>query len=66
MRDVLTKLSILWDLLRNAFDGWREYVWKHDLDARYCCDGRECGCDGTTVRELYRLEKGKGADEVTP
>jgi len=32
---------------------WREEfdeVFGYYLSGYYCCDGRECGCDGTTVR----------------
>jgi len=36
-----------------AFDDWKSNLWRKDLDSRYCCDGHECGCYGTTYREMY-------------
>lgn len=53
MGDVLTKLRILAGFLQAAYDEWRTYVWQRDLDAPYCCDGRECGCGAETVRSIY-------------
>lgn len=54
MRDVINKLLILRDMLRAAYGEWRHGVWDRDLDARWCCDGRECACGGSTVREIFR------------
>lgn len=54
MRDFFTKLSILVDMLSDIFETWRDEIWAHDLDERYCCDGRECGCYGATYRDVYR------------
>lgn len=31
MKDFLTKLRILRDLLRSAYEEWHEQIWKHDL-----------------------------------
>jgi hypothetical protein len=53
MRDLITKLSILRGLLAYQFEQWRKDIWSHDLDDRYCCDGRECGCQGASYREIY-------------
>lgn len=53
MRDAMTKLRILWDLLNDTCEQWHSEVWSKDLDRRYCCDGRECGCCGATVRDIY-------------
>lgn len=47
------KLRILAWMLRGMFDQWRQEIWRHDLDAPYCCDGRECGCRGATLRDVY-------------
>lgn len=52
-RDLFFKLRVLRYLLRGAFEEWRESVWRRELDATYCCDGRECGCGATSVRELW-------------
>jgi len=49
----IEKLKILWLILTDAYDGWKNYVWDHDLDERYCCDGRGCNCGGITIREIY-------------
>ena len=53
MTDRIWKLRLLCSLLRETFEGWHRDVWKRDLDERYCCDGRECGCYGATIRELW-------------
>lgn len=53
MADLLFKLRVLGFLLTSAYEEWRNSVWKRDLDAQYCCDGHECGCAATTVRELW-------------
>lgn len=57
MSDAMTKLRILYSMLRGSFSDWRKEVWQRDLDERYCCDGHMCGCYSVTIRELYRLEK---------
>lgn len=33
---------------------WKEELWDRDLDENDCCDGRECGCSGRTVRQNYK------------
>lgn len=53
MNQVIRKLRILTGMLRSVFESWREDVWARDLDGRYCCDGRECGCGGDTLGEVY-------------
>lgn len=53
MSDLIFKLRILWNFIGDAFDEWRTYVWQAELDAPYCCDGRECGCGAETVRSIY-------------
>lgn len=53
MADFFTKLRILFDLLAGMWVHWRDDIWPHDLDSRYCCDGRECGCGGQTRRDVY-------------
>lgn len=53
MRNAFDKLRILAIFLRSDFDYWRKEIWPVDLDARACCDGRECGCGGSTHREYY-------------
>lgn len=56
MRDTLLKLRILRGLLAATWRDWRQSVWDRDLDERYCCDGRECGCMGSSVREVWEWE----------
>ena len=56
MKDLLTKLRILKNLLLAAFDEWHEHIWSNDLDSPYCCPGGpmdECGCGGMTYRDVY-------------
>lgn len=53
MKDIFEKLRILWLLLADTCESWHKEVWKTDLDAQFCCDGRECGCGGATVRDIY-------------
>ena len=53
MADMIFKLRVLRYLLSNAYEEWRDSVWNKDLDYPYCCDGRECGCAASTVRELW-------------
>lgn len=57
MKDFLIKIEILSQFLSDSFSEWYGYIWKNDLDARYCCDGRECGCGGATIRELYNKKR---------
>lgn len=60
MADFFTKLRILCGLLISMWEHWRDDIWPHDLDARYCCDGRECGCCGQTRRDVYAPSSSKG------
>lgn len=53
MADFLDKLRILKMMLQGTYDEWKSEVWAKELDQRYCCDGRECGCMASTVREVY-------------
>lgn len=53
MSDLLFKLRVLKMMLRCSYDEWLADVWKRDLDGLYCCDGRECGCGGDTVRDMW-------------
>lgn len=53
MNDFIYKLRILWWLSLEMFDSWQSEIWRKDLDSRICCDGRECGCYGMTIREAY-------------
>lgn len=52
-RQIFRKLRILGGLLYYMFDTWRVEVYRHDLDERGCCDGRECGCGAATLGEMY-------------
>lgn len=53
MSDLIFKLRVLRYLLVGAYEEWRDSVWKRGLDSRFCCDGRECGCGASTVREMW-------------
>lgn len=56
--EAIAKIKILATFLRAGFEEWREYVWRKELDAPYCCDGRECGCGALTVRQIYTQHQG--------
>lgn len=32
---------------------WFRDVWKQNPDVRMCCDGHECGCYGSTYRDMW-------------
>ena len=53
MTDLQFKLRVLSVMLANAYEEWRDSIWKRDLDSAYCCDGRECCCGAETVREMW-------------
>jgi len=53
MADFIFKMRMLRMFIRQSIDDWREQVWKRDLDSVYCCDGRECCCGGSSVREVF-------------
>lgn len=53
MRQIFRKLRILATLLASAYDNWRTEIWKRDLDETFCCNGRECGCYGASVGQIY-------------
>ena len=55
MADILFKLRVLWWLLNDAVYNWKQYAWSKELDAPACCDGRECWCNGMTVREQWSI-----------
>lgn len=56
MRDLLCKLGVLLAMLRGIYDTWETEVWVRDLDENYCCSGRECGCGGISVREVFETQ----------
>lgn len=51
--DLVFKLRLLIFFIRNGVEDWKREIWNRELDAPYCCDGRECGCQASTTRELY-------------
>ncbi|MCP5078972.1 MAG: hypothetical protein GY951_13065 [Psychromonas sp.] len=51
--DTLFKFKQLYYFLLQGYEAWRAEIWDKDLDEGYCCDGRECLCQGETVREAY-------------
>lgn len=59
MGDLSLKLRILRYMVSNTITEWRDTVWRRDLDERYCCDGRECGCMGSSIREVWTWETRK-------
>ena len=64
MGDLLFKLKILVVLLKGQFHEWRVDIWSRHLDERYCCDGRECGCCGVSVRDVWtRLNNRSNEDD---
>jgi len=65
MADIIFKLRVLRMLLSGTFEEWKRDVWRRDLDDSYCCDGRECGCQACSVRELYSWHI-KDHPHVTP
>ena len=62
MTDFIFKLRVLLYVLADAYTNWRNDVWLRELDTRWCCDGRECGCGGSTVREIWGGSLGDGHD----
>jgi hypothetical protein len=54
MRDAITKLAILLDLLSDQAGYWRREIWAKDLDQPFCCNGHECGCYGQSNRDVFR------------
>jgi len=52
-KDIITKLITLYWFLRGSYGEWKENVWERDLDRPYCCDGYMCGCQASTVREVF-------------
>lgn len=58
MRDVWWKMRILWLHLSRAIEAWRAET---KFDERMCCDGRECGCQGSSWRSFWEHEFGRNA-----
>lgn len=66
-REGLTPKSRLYKTLKGAekrkallLDPIPEIAKAHftfqDLDGHYCCSGRECGCGGSTLREMLEYQ----------
>lgn len=53
MGQIFRKFKLLVGLLTGTFNQWRTEVWKRDLDESYCCSGRECGCGGDSVGQVF-------------
>lgn len=47
------KLKMLW-LYSGSFADWYREVWSQDEDAQMCCDGRMCGCYGSTYGDMWQ------------
>jgi hypothetical protein len=56
MNDLKFKLKVLFVSLIDNFKAWKEQVWNVELDEYYCCNGRECGCMGTSQREYIKWQ----------
>lgn len=63
MSDIRLKFLILRAMLREAFDAWRSGYWERSLDEQYCCDGRECGCQGSSLRDVWTFEISRAAHQ---
>lgn len=63
MTDLAFKLRVLRWMLADSYTQWRREVWERELDASYCCDGRECGCMAATVRELWAWNVGEATND---
>jgi len=57
MRDFILKVRILYISLIGAYEEWKSAIWERDLDENFCCDGRECGCGGDSVREAWDMSR---------
>jgi len=53
MKDILTKIHILYFFISDAIHGWKKEIWKRDINDYYCCNGEMCGCRGSSIREVY-------------
>lgn len=65
MSDKLFKLRLLVTWMRVSFEEWRKEVWERDLDQRYCCDGRDCMCGGSSVRDVMAIPQVQHSPEQT-
>jgi hypothetical protein len=57
IRDAAYKLRILFWMLCEQASMWHKEVWSSNLDVPYCCTGRDCACEGMTVREVWSRQK---------
>lgn len=55
MKNTLLKIKILFThyFFYIDYEGWKEAIWDRDLDELDCCNGRECGCEGRTIKQNY-------------
>ncbi len=57
MKDKYLKIKELVNRILYAikydYKDWKENVWAREFDEYDCCNGRECGCEGRTVRQNY-------------
>ena len=60
MLDLTFKFRVLRLMIASTFEEWRTGVWERDLDSPYCCNGRECGCGASTVREIWSWDVDHG------
>jgi len=61
MKDIFLKIKILFWVIQDSIGGgwgyWKSEIWKHDLDERYCCDGKMCMCGGDTIRDQWTINR---------
>ena len=57
MRDFFIKMNILYISLFGAYEEWKREIWDRELDENFCCDGRECGCGGESVRDSWKMSR---------
>lgn len=58
MKDKYLKIKELFSRILYCVSGvckeWKTDLWDRDMDEEDCCSGRDCGCDGRTVRQNYK------------
>ena len=55
MTDIIFKLRFLWPHIMNGYELWKSSIWDKDLDSNLCCDGKECGCGGESIRDVLNF-----------
>lgn len=50
--DWALRYKVLEVMLETARQEWMHFC-EQDLDGNFCCDGYMCGCQGSSVREMW-------------